>query len=267
MMNEPRYSKSLLYKISGNGLRQPSYLFGTMHLICAGSFEIAQKIRRTLGRCTAYYMEVDLGSTNEVNTMQQQEVSDQCIADELTAEEKIILDHLLMEQLHLSLEDAQHLPVMEIVNQMAAKAIRCDEVIVAELELLKIAVDNGLRTAGMETALEQLEIAKQVFNGKEILLQLQMSDDHDELFEKMTNAYHQENLKELAALVTHKRFMSERAYDTLVVKRNQRWAEMIPEIIRAESIFIAVGAGHLPGNQGLLQLLTKQGFSVNPVYK
>ncbi|HTN05623.1 TraB/GumN family protein [Agriterribacter sp.] len=266
-MKETRYKNSLLYKISEDGLRKPSYLFGTMHMICARDFEIPDKVRRTLSKCNTFYMEVDLGSADEVNMMQQQELAAQDIAAGLSPGEKIILNNLLIKQLDLTLEDAQHLPAVELINQMAAKAVSCDDIKIAELELLKIAMEKGLRSAGLETALEQLEIAKQVFNGREILLQLQLSENDNDLFEKMVNAYHQENLKELAALITHKRFMSAGAYNILVIRRNQRWAEMIPELIRERSAFIAVGAGHLPGGQGLLQLLTEQGFSVNPVYK
>ena len=266
-MKKKRYKNALLYKISANGLRRSSYLFGTMHMICAKDFEIPGKVQRTLSKCKTFYMEVNLGSADELHTMQQQELALQDIAEGLSPDEKIVLNNLLMKQLDVSLEDAQQLPAAELISRVAARSAGCDDIKVAELELLKMAMENGLRTAGLETAPEQLEMARQVFKGREILLQLQLSADHHDLFEKMITAYHSENLTELAALVTHKNVMSERAYDILVTRRNQRWAEMIPGIIYETSAFIAVGAGHLPGEQGLLQLLTGRGFSVNPVYQ
>ena len=236
-------------------------------MICAKDFAIPNKVHRTLSKCSTFYMEVDLGSADELNMMQQQEFAEQDIAEGLSPDEKNSLNNLLIQQLGLTMEDARHLPTVELINLMATKAISCDDIKIAEMELLKIAMEKGLRTAGLETALEQLEIAKQVFNGREILLQLQLSNDYTDLFEKMVSAYHKENLKELAAIVTHKRFMSAGAYDILVVRRNKSWAKIIPGLIGENNAFIAVGAGHLPGEQGLLQLLTEQGFSVNPVYK
>lgn len=266
-MKKFRHKQALLYKISGQGLKKPSYLLGTMHMVCAAEFAIPEKVLRTLAKCRAYYMEVDLGSSDELSQMEQQESGGHQLTNGLSPDEIMMLNQLLLQQLSITLEEAQHLPVVELVNRMTSKAITCDEVKVAEFELLKMATQGGLLTAGLETVAEQVAIANQVFTGRELLLQLRLSDDYHELFDEMMKAYRQEDLEKLAALVTHKKLMSDNAYDHLVVKRNLRWAAAIPEIMSSGSTLIAVGAGHLPGEHGLLQLLTNQGYAVNPVYR
>lgn len=265
--NPPKHKNSLLYKITGNRLKKPSYLLGTMHMICGENFYLQEKVLKALNKCSIYYMEVDLGSAQQLRSMQQKIPAIADISGELSVSEKNELDHLLQNQFGLSLDEARQEPPIMLINRMAMDAIDCDDVRVVEMELLKIAQKNDLKTAGLETALEQLKIAQKVFTGKEILKQLKAAAAYKAAFGKMVEAYRSENLQELAMLVTDKRFMSKRAFNILVINRNKRWSKAIPLLIESQSAFIAVGAGHLPGEQGLLQLLVENGYSVNPVYR
>jgi len=266
-MSSSKHKNSLLYKISGNGLKKPSYLVGTMHMVSGEGFYLKEKVLKALNKCSIYYMEVDLGSAQQVQLMGQKLLVMADISEGLSTSEKEDLDHLLQNQFGLSLDEARQQPPVMLINRMATEAIDGDDVRVVEMELLKIAQDNDLKTAGLETALEQLKIAQKVFTGKEILRQLKSADAYKAAFAKMVKAYHSENLQELAMLVTDERFMSKKAFNILVINRNKRWAKAIPLLIESQSAFIAVGAGHLPGEQGLLQLLVEKGYSVNPVYR
>jgi len=51
----------------------------------------------------------------------------------------------------------------------------------------------------------------------------------------------------------------------LVYSRNRRWAERLAQMMPERSLMVCVGAGHLPGEQGLLQLLRARGFTVEPM--
>ena len=266
-MKPSKYKNSLLYKITGNGLKKPSYLLGTMHIICGKDFYLQEKVLKALSKCSIYYMEVDLGSTHQMQLMEQQLPAITDIWEGLSISEKEDLNHILQDQFDLSLEEVKQLPPVTLINRMALDTIDCDDIKVMEPELLKIAQEKGLQSAGLETALQQLHIAQKVFTGKEILRQLKSAGAYKELFNKLMKAYHSENLQELALLVNGKQFMSERAYNILVIKRNKRWAKTIPSLIVSQSAFFAVGAGHLPSEQGLLQLLNEKGYAVNPVYR
>jgi uncharacterized protein len=262
-----KHKNSLLYKITGNRLKKPSYLLGTMHAICADDFVLHEKVLRALQKCSIYYMEVDLGSAQEMQFMNQQATQIPDISQGISGPEKEELTHILQDHFDLSFEEAQQQGPLTLINRLAMDAIDCDDIKVVEMELLKIAHQNGLTTAGLETAQEQLNIAKKVFIGKEILRQLRSAGAYRELFDKIVKSYHSENLEKLAQLITDKKFMSRRAYNLLVTNRNKRWANAIPSLIASQSAFFAVGAGHLPDEGGLLQLLIEMGYSVNPVYR
>lgn len=266
-MPELKYPHSLLYKISGGELTKPSWLLGTMHMICAKDFAIKKKVLSALKKCTHYYMEVDLGSQSELETMQHQEATLAGMAEDLSDKGRAELEEILSTRFGINMEEAADLPPMALINKMAAEAIGCEEIAVAEMELLAIASARGIVTGGLETAKQQLEIASKVFTGKEMLLQMRSSDDYKDLFGKMRDAYQTEKLTELAGFVTDKRMMSRRAYNILVIDRNKRWARLIPKIVTKQSSFIAVGAGHLPGEKGVINLLRQQRLNVNPVYR
>jgi len=266
-MDSPKYKNSLLYKITGNGIKKPSYLMGTMHIICADDYYLHEKPLKRLDKCSIYYMEVDLGSTRQLQVMEQHAQAIPHTYEDLSISEKEELSNILKNHFGLSLGEAMQLSPVALINRMTLEAIDCDDTRMVEMDLLKIAQAKGLQTAGLETALKQLKIAQKVFTGKELLWQLKSAGDYKELFKKMVKAYHSENLQKLAMLITDKRFMSKRAYNILVVNRNRRWAKAIPSLIASQSAFIAVGAGHLPGKRGLLQLLAETGYTVNPVYR
>lgn len=238
-----------------------------MHIICDKDFYLQEKVLKALGKCSIYYMEVDLGSSQQMQLMEQQMHEITNIFEGLSISEKEDLNHILQDQFDLSVEEVKQMPPVILINRITLDAIDCDDIKAMEPELLKIAQEKGLQSAGLETALQQLHIAQKVFTGKEILRQLKSADGYKELFNKLMKAYRYENLQEIALLVTDKQFMSERAYKILVIERNRRWAKSIPSLIASQSAFLAVGAGHLPGEQGLLQLLNKKGYAVNPVYR
>lgn len=266
-MRSAKYPNSLLYKISGGKSKKPSWILGTMHMICASDFILKDKVLHALEKCSHYYMEVDLGSDTEMDVMQQKMVSLSSVAYTLPPREKDKLNNILVSQFGMTLDEAENIPPIALINKMTTNAIGCEDFKVAEVELLSIAQAAGKVTGGLETGMEQMKIADKVFDGREMLRQLRSAEDYGDLFGKMKVAYATENLFALAAFVNDKRFMSRRAFNILVTSRNKRWAKMIPKLIKDKSVFIAVGAGHLPGETGVLNLLAQQRFNINPVYR
>lgn len=266
-MSARKHPNSLLFKISGMRLRKPSWLLGTMHMVCAEDFFVREKVIKALSKCTHYYMEVDLGSADEVDIMHAGQPEAVDYFQGLDALQQQELDVILMKDFGISLDEAHQLSPVTLLNKMATDALGCDDYKVAEVELLFTARQMGIHTGGLETAQEQLSIAEQVFDGEEVLRQFKCAADYKTVFAKMVDAYRHERLHELASLVADERFMSDTAYNTLVIERNKNWAQMIPELIQDKSAFIAVGAGHLPGAWGVINLLQQQGFAVNPVYR
>ena len=266
-MKNSRYPNSLLFKVTSLNSARYAYLLGTMHMICAKDFYIKPKVINALRKCDTYYMEVDLGNSDEMNAMAESQASLRDLSEGLTEKESAQLQTVIQEATGVSAENIEEVSPLALINKLTMEAMGCDDVKVPEIELVQIAFHLGLTTGGLETALDQFHIAQKVFTGKEMLHQLKGIKGYKDLFENIATAYHSENLTELAALITDKQFMSKRAYQTLVTSRNRKWAKRIPRLIEKGKPFIAIGAGHLPGDTGVIDLLRLQGFSVNPVYR
>lgn len=111
-----------------------------------------------------------------------------------------------------------------------------------------------------------MAIAKEIYTPKKIIRQLKEGDFYKELFAEMIQAYKDEDLQKLSCLVSDRRYMSEEAEKAMVINRNHNWVNKIPAMIKDKSVFFAIGAGHLPGKNGILQLLEKGGYIVNPLF-
>lgn len=81
----------------------------------------------------------------------------------------------------------------------------------------------------------------------------------------MVTAYKEQRIKELESLMKNENFGMETNQDILLDKRNKNWVEQLKSIMKKEPVFVAVGAGHLPGETGLIVLLRKEGYKVRPL--
>ena len=90
-----------------------------------------------------------------------------------------------------------------------------------------------------------------------------------EILKKLTNAYMKQDLNEMLRIneerVGNQCDPSPSEEDAMIYNRNKAWAEKLPAIMKAAPTFVAVGALHLLGEKGLLNLLKRQGYTVEPV--
>jgi uncharacterized protein YbaP (TraB family) len=80
----------------------------------------------------------------------------------------------------------------------------------------------------------------------------------------MLNCYLKQDLNKLGELMNDAE-LSPEFNANFLVKRNQNWIPQISKMVQEKPIFIAVGAGHLPGEQGVLKLLQEAGYTVSPI--
>lgn len=267
IQNRRNSKNSLLWKVDSPQLKKPSYIFGTIHLICEKDFEIKEKVRKAFNSCSKLMIELDLSSADEMDQLSGLSSNQSKISEQLNAKERIELDEILNTQYQLSLEQVDNLAPIMIINLMINKAIECETQKVYELEFIEMARAADMNIGGLESADEQMNIANEIYIPGEIIRQLRKGDSYKDLFTKMVDAYKNEDLVTLSKLVNDRRFLSLEAMDKLVADRNQHWVNIMPEMIMNESVFFAVGAGHLPGKEGILHLLKNGGYSVVPVFQ
>jgi hypothetical protein len=103
------------------------------------------------------------------------------------------------------------------------------------------------------------------WQAKELLKNIDSARQYKIEFAKMVEAYTAHRLDAMESMVDSSGFTADKFDDILLLKRNLAWVDKLDSVMAAKPVFIAVGAGHLIGEKGLLQLFKKKGFTVTPV--
>lgn len=257
-------SSSLFWKIQGNYDNPASFLFGTIHLIPQRQFFLPEILNKALKRCTTLYLEMNIAGKKEKEFLAAQSLSTIPLSDKLSPEQCNLLDSILQEKFHLSLEQVNNFHPMIIVNMLMTEPFE-EEMISVESHLIEIAVECGIKIKGLETARKQMKIGNEVFTPEELIRLLTDSSDSKEVIDLAINSYLSQDITALAQSATDPRLMPKKAQKILLNQRNKAWAKKIPLLMEKGPAFFAVGAGHLGGQDGLIELLRNRGMNIQPI--
>lgn len=262
-------SNSVLYKISGNGLKAPSYLFGTMHMTCDATIDAAT--RKALGETKQLYLELDMDDP----AMQTAMMGGMMMKDGKTISSMVSeadfkqLDKVMTEKVGMS---AMMLNMMKpfMLSAMLIPSLLDCPMQSFEGELMKITHEQGEQVFGLETVEAQMA----VFDA--IPYQVQVDElmkgvrdgfvnDKKELA-RMMEVYKTKNLDAMMKLMSESDNKLNSGFsEELLFKRNRNWIPVIEQTAKATPTFFGVGAAHLGGDQGVIKLLRQKGYKVEAV--
>jgi len=256
-----------LWEINGNGLSQPSYLFGTFHLLCPSDLVITDTMMQKFKASKKLYLEVDLSDPKTgMQMMQHLQMRDTTLHD--------LYDSLTYQQVSDSLERIAHIK-LEMFNKMKPFGLFSVVMMAAldcqpaswELQLIALAKKDSMAIAGLETVESQLAIFDtipyqlQAEQLKEMVFNL---DSTKRETNNLINLYKEKNINEMNERAISAPLM--RNYlDLILYNRNTNWIPTIERNIKAQTTFFAFGAGHLAGDKGVITLLRKRGYTVKPI--
>ncbi|MND41007.1 TraB family protein [compost metagenome] len=256
---------SLLWEISGNGLQKSSYLYGTIHMICEKDFSISEKLKNTISKTTRLTLEVDLSDPNELQEMQKSAMGEIPLSKELTSQQYKSLDSILTLKTPMTLKQLDNFNLMGINSILIASTLPCKSLKVYEFELIALAKQQKMTIGKLETIKDQAYFFSKAFNKDFLFTQLIKTDSYGEMFIKMIDDYKNERLTDIGAKLNDERFSNADTKKWLLTERNLNWVSEMPSMMKAESVFFAVGAAHLPGENGVIELLKAKGYTVKPV--
>lgn len=265
----PVNNKSLLWKITGKGLKKPSYLFGTIHIICAADYVWTPAMQKALGESNKVAFEMDMDDP----TLQAQ-----MTAGMMLPEGKKLKDFYTEEDYKklsafagkngLPLQMMQQYSPFALVSFLYLKAVTCPIPASYEGNITGIAQEQQKEIVGLETVQEQMKVIETMNIDSVAQSVLKITDDIDSFkltFTQMLDVYKKQDLPAL-----YKLFLESPDYkddlQSLLFDRNKKWIPAIIKLAQQQSTFVAVGAGHLWGEQGVISLLRKEGYTVVPVF-
>ena len=261
--------KSLLWKISGNGLQEPSYLFGTIHITCDAS--LSEKVKTALDKTQQLCLELDMDDPN----MQAAMMSSMMMKNGVTMkslsqpEDFKIVDAFLTASVGFSAEMINPVKPFMVTAMLYPKMLGCD-IQSVEGELIKIAKAQSEEVIGLETVEEQLAVFDAIpyqeqMNELVKTAKDNMQRDKAELAEMMA-LYKTEDVEAMIAFTEKSpNVMTSKYSDIMLKNRNQNWISRMTAIAKNKSTFFGVGAAHLGGKEGVIALLRKAGYTVEAV--
>ena len=276
----------LLYKISGNGLKSPSYIVGTYHLAPASFADEIKGMSEAFAAVEQVYGEVDMQSAQASQMAMLQAMmlpEGKYVSDMFSEEEMERINAYVRENMGM---DLTHPMLREQLGRMRPSVLAMQ---LGLLEYIKVtpnfnpnaliddhfqkeARKRGLAVGGFESAEFQMELLYgESTDEEEREALLKLVDDKDKILEEMqamTNAYFSFDMKgihELTIRSVEIGDMTVEEFREMITDRNHNWVEQMPEIMAAKPTLFVVGAGHLPGDEGVLELLKAQGYKVRAV--
>jgi uncharacterized protein YbaP (TraB family) len=264
-------SNTLLWEISGKGLKQPSYLFGTMHILCAEDAQLSENLKDIIKNSDEIYFELDMDDMQEMmGALQYLRMNDgQKISELLTPEEyKKVETYFKENKFPMPMSMMNRFKPYFVSSLIGEQMLTCEQKNGMEMQIMQESKKYKKEVKGLETTKFQASIfdsipyAKQA---KDLVNYIDSIDTYKKVMLEMVDVYRQQDLARMDSLMHKSDPGMEEYMDILLFDRNRRWTQEMPKLMAGQSLLFAVGAGHLPGDQGVINLLRKMGYSVKPI--
>ncbi|MFM8597386.1 MAG: TraB/GumN family protein [Flavobacteriales bacterium] len=261
----------LLYQISGKDLEQPSYLYGTIHILPKEQFVMSKSIERAFKTCSTLAMEVDLNmSASEKIAMAQRAVlaDGKSLKDIMEPQDYIKLKMYCMDSLQWNeskFERSSRLQPMFFSSLLIQESM--SNMASFEMEFNKMAKKQHKKTMGLETIDFQLSLFEKLPMSTQIGMLKEDYQSNMQNYDTLLALYLKEDLEGLGVLMLEETAQYPEFNELLLLARNRSWIAPMSSQMQKESTFFAVGAGHLAGPEGVIALLRKQGYTLTPIQK
>jgi len=263
--------KALLYQVSGKDLAQPSYLYGTFHLVCPTDLKITDTIQKAMSETKQLYLEIDFDDPSLQSNMLQGMMlgGGKTLKDYMKADDFTLLDAYLKRNLGNGLGQLGGLQPIALLSAMYITLMKCQPASY-DLTFAEMAGKGGKEVLGLETIQEQLAVLGKVPIEQQLEGLVEMARRPDEAGKELTDliaAYKAQDLDLLMKLMRESKFDSDTKgfEDEILDKRNQNWIPIIEKAAHDKSTFFAFGAAHLAGEKGVVSLLRAKGYTVKPL--
>lgn len=259
----PKLENSLLWEVSGNGLANPSYLYGTIHMICSEDYFLSEKTKKAFDSSSKLVLEIDLSDPKQLSDMQQMAMGKEPLSKTLSAENLSKLDDILQKKTGMTIQQVDSFNLLTVMSLISMKSFGCNDLKFYEMNFIEAAKQKNLPIKGLETVKDQFEAFGNAYSDTEMIAMFEESSKEETA--KLVSKYKEEDINALFEITTDKRYTSEKTKKNILDNRNLNWLKIMPELMKTESTFFAVGSAHLAGELGVINLLRKAGYSVKPV--
>lgn len=268
----------LLWKISGNGLKHPSYLFGTQNLISIQFLDSVPGLFKAFNECDVVVGETVLNRIDVTGKLQHAAImpNRMNIKDLLNDGQYKAVDNELKSVMKFSISKVSIMNPTLIRNLYKTEiyknytGFKDDRQSDSYFQL--VAAEKNKKILGLETVDQQI---KNLYRNSSLERQADILAEtalhKDRVLTEMillNKAYKAGKIEELVDISKAKgniTDMTEEEYTNLIDNRNADWMTKLPAMMKDSSCFITIDAIHLGGRNGLIKHLEKAGYKVKAV--
>ncbi len=267
---------ALLWKVTGNELTETSYVFGTIHMIGKEDFFLTESMKTAFAASDKVVFEINMEEMSDMSvlfklmgkiTMEGGKTLKDLISDE---DYKLVKEHF--DGLGLPLMFLEKMKPLFLATfasgDVEPGALQSGELKSYEMEFMEMAQKGKKEMDGLETIEFQLSMFDSIpyeAQAEMLVDAIKSADGGDDQFKQMVDLYKQQALPELYKMIEGDTEGVGEFEDLLLVGRNKNWIPLMEGMMKTKPTFFAVGAGHLGGNNGVVALLRKKGYTVTAV--
>jgi uncharacterized protein len=265
--------KCLLWRISGKGLAKPSYLFGTIDFICGRDYLWTDAMEDCYHHCNTVCLKLDIsdpGLKSKARTMLMNS-GGKTLKDYFKPEEYESVALYAKDNLNVDLSMIQTFSPVAIQPLIIKKLLSCGSPASYDIRLADKAKKDGKQVSGLETLEDELNVLAEThfneFVAKVLTEMAHGSDYYAQFRQNIENAYQRQDLPHMHTLFKETTTFSPADLDVFLNQTNKRWMAGMPVMMQQQPVFFALNAINLWGDEGMISLLKKAGYTVEPVTK
>ena len=270
-------NNTLLWKISGNGLTKPSYLFGTIHMLCADDATLSDQMKAIIAKVDNVYFEVDIDNLMEMlGAMSKMKMKGDTTLQDLLSKEDYekVKDYFETKGSILPFSMLETYKPILALSTLEESSMACDNTAMMEQVIMQEAKQSDKTIKGLETMAYQAGVldsipyklqAEQLVSYINDINKGKEGKEEDKELNDMMKAYKSQDLGKLEKLMMKTDMGIGNFTEVLLYSRNRNWVAKLKNLMPQKSLLVAVGAGHLPGEKGVISLLRKAGYTVTPL--
>ncbi|KAA6440951.1 TraB/GumN family protein [Dyadobacter flavalbus] len=262
---------ALLWEISAPDQKKPSYLFGTIHLICPADFSLNDSVKTAVARTQQIALEMDMDDPGMMMAMMKtMNMTGGNELKKLVSESDYAkLDQFYRDSVGVGLAMFEKAKPFILMGPLFNSVLACQPQSY-ETAFVELAGQQQSEVVGLETVEEQMALFDSVPYKDQAEMVLAMINNLPAArkeFRDLVDLYKSEKINALYTMTTNSNFDLSGSEELLLQDRNRKWIPKIKSKIAEKPTFFAVGAAHLGGESGVIALLRKAGYKVRPVLK
>jgi uncharacterized protein YbaP (TraB family) len=263
---------SILWEISGNGIKEPSYLMGTLKFIGEEEFFIPAQAVQSLRKSKIFAIEdpIDHHAQHELNKAvhfpRGKSLQTEMSAQDYDNVQRFFEKEFGIERSKFESHYSKMIPLALSITM--TRLSLGENVMFYDIELLKLARDNKVETFSLEPiereaeAIHKFPMEDQV---KALMHSIANFEQQKSEFKKLMQIYPHGDLKEIFEYTLHPVDNNAIFIEEFYTKRNLEWLPKMEKMVHDKPSFIALGISHLEGDQGIIALLQSKGFTLTPI--